>query len=123
MVIAVDSTASAVVDPQIDLAPQTLELPQRVLLPQSVVLPQTDLVPLTGNVAHIEVELQTTEVVAVLELYVAVGERALPEKVVVFARAAAMSKYPAPIVNMSYWLVKVCPVTGSNATLDVGKVL
>ena len=34
-----------------------------------------------------------------------------------------MSRYPAPIVKMSYWLVKVWFVTGSVAMLDAGKLL
>ena len=55
----------------------------------------------------------------------AVGERAvLPAgRASELFKAAMTSRYPAPTVKMSYWLVYPIPVTGSMATLKDGSPL
>ena len=49
----------------------------------------------------------------------ATGDKAGAVTTSLVAKAAGTSKYPAPIVNTSYWLVKVWPVVGSVTVLVV----
>src|SRR3954467_12269948 len=53
----------------------------------------------------------------------AAGESAVPLPISLLASAAARSRYPAPIVKISYWLVYVTPVWGSVVLLVFGKFL
>ena len=52
----------------------------------------------------------------------AVGECAEPPAMSVLFSAAKTSRYPAPTVKMSYWVVNVSPVTGLVAMLKLGNV-
>ena len=94
--------------PQMALVPQTAAEPStNTLLPQTAAALQTPDVPHTAWVADIGVLAFTTVTASVVGSNTATGDAAVPptgtESVLVSAPQA--SRYPAPIVKMSYWLL------------------
>src|SRR5260221_5904055 len=108
--------------PVIVLETQTALVPQTALLPQTALAPHTAFVPQTALLPQTVFEPSTRYVVPVTQSNVAIGDAALAEATSVFASAAATSRYPAPIVKISYVETYVIPVLGSVAVLCMGNV-
>src|SRR4051794_10737136 len=118
--------------PHTAVLPHTALVPQRAVrpstntvLPQTAAGPHTSVVPHTAWVPHTAVFAFTMAAVFFNESKTATGDAAvLPAGTEsLLLSAPQTSRYPAPIVKISYWLVYMIPVTGSVAVLFDGKFL
>src|SRR5579871_834977 len=82
------------------------EVPHTATVPQIARVPEREPVPQTANVPEFVPQTAScafgaTDTVLAAALYTAVGESAAPLNTSLFARAAGMLRYPAPMVKMS----------------------
>src|SRR5579885_809575 len=140
----IDSPALLLLEPHTAADPQTAAFPATALEPHTAAAPQSPVIephtaaaPLTNALLpHTAAALKTLVephtaaapdiglepaivTVFVAGLKAATGDAAeLPDgTVTLLVSAPQMSRYPAPTVKMSYWLVYVAPVAGSVAVL------
>src|SRR5579871_6931244 len=109
--------------PQATAVPHCPDVPQAIALSHAVdvpfgpgcrtVVPQTTVGLQVNPSHHAESGFSNSVAVCCAWLYEYCGEAADSSATSWLARAAAISKYPAPTVNMSYVSVYDCPVVGS----------
>src|SRR5258708_2290777 len=111
-------SAQMMLFPTMPVLPQTTELPHRE--PSLSILASQTIDPSqTTESLHTTLAPQTSVACPVVLSYTAVGEVALPFATSVLPRAESTSRYPAPMVKMSYCDRNSSPVI-SKAKLVVG---